>query len=153
QRPAPAGRPSAPVDPRFRASRGLRPAGVVRQPAARGATGARQRATHPRHQTRSCRTRLRRDRGERRPRPQSHAQPEGGAMRGHVRRRGRTWSIVYDEGRDEHGVRMQRWKGGFRTETEAESALTKVLASLDDGSYVQPSKLTVRDYLELEWLP
>ena len=52
-------------------------------------------------------------------------------MRGHVRKRGNTWSVVYDEGRDENGRRIQRWRGGYRTKGEAEQALTKVLDALD----------------------
>jgi integrase len=74
-------------------------------------------------------------------------------MRGHVRKRGKTWCVVYDEGRDEDGKRVQRWKGGFATSKEAQAALTLVLTGLGDGSYVQPSKVTLREYLEQEWLP
>lgn len=72
-------------------------------------------------------------------------------MRGHVRKRGRKWSIVYDEGRDENGRRIQRWRGGFATKKEAEDELAKVLESINTGSYVEPSKLKAGDYL-LEWV-
>jgi Arm DNA-binding domain len=41
-------------------------------------------------------------------------------MRGHVRKRGTTWTVVYDEGHDENGRRRQRWKSGFATRREAE---------------------------------
>jgi integrase len=74
-------------------------------------------------------------------------------MRGHVRKRGSSWAVVYDEGYDENGKRRQRWKSGFATRKEAQAFLTRVLSSLGDGSYVQPSKLTLREYLEDEWLP
>jgi hypothetical protein len=74
-------------------------------------------------------------------------------MRGHVRKRGNSWTAIYDEGYDEDGKRVQRWKGGFGTRKEAQAALTRVLGSLGDGSYVQPSKVAVRDYLVDEWLP
>jgi integrase len=74
-------------------------------------------------------------------------------MRGHIYRRGDRWTVVYDEGRDENGRRRQRSKGGFHTRREAQRFLTDVLARLGDGSYAQPSKMTVRDYLEQEWLP
>ena len=73
-------------------------------------------------------------------------------MRGHVRKRGNTWVVVYDEGQDENGRRVQRWKGGFATRKEASAFLTRVLSSLGDGSYVQPSKVTLREYLVDEWL-
>jgi integrase len=69
-------------------------------------------------------------------------------MRGHVRKRGTTWTVVYDEGHDENGRRRQRWKSGFATRREAQAFLTEMLSRLGDGSYVQPSKLLFGDYLE-----
>jgi integrase len=72
-------------------------------------------------------------------------------MRGHVRQRGNTYAIVFDEGRDENGRRIQRWRSGFKTEREAERALTDVLSKLDRGDYVSPNGATVESYLA-EWL-
>lgn len=72
-------------------------------------------------------------------------------MRGHVRKRGKRWAVVYDEGRNEEGRRVQRWRSGFRTKGEAENFLSKTVSSLGDGSYVAPSKLTFGAYLE-NWL-
>jgi hypothetical protein len=74
-------------------------------------------------------------------------------MRGHVRKRGNTWAVIYDEGRDENGKRRQRWRGGFATKKEASAFLTDVLSKLGDSSYVAPSKVTLGDYLTAEWLP
>jgi integrase len=74
-------------------------------------------------------------------------------VRGHVRKRGNTWAIVYDEGHDENGKRVQRWRGGFATQKEAQAFLTETLGGLGKGTYVTPSKLTLIDYLEGEWLP
>jgi len=73
-------------------------------------------------------------------------------MRGNIYKRGSTWSVRYDEGYDEHGRRRQRSKGGFATRREAQRFLTDVLARLGDGSYAQPSKLTLGDFLRDEWL-
>lgn len=73
-------------------------------------------------------------------------------MRGHVRKRGNRWAVVYDEGYDENGRRRQRWKSGFATRREAQHFLTDVLSRLGDGSYAAPSKQTVGEFL-LEWLP
>src|SRR5215208_1717624 len=73
-------------------------------------------------------------------------------MRGHVRKRGRTWSAVYDEP-GENGKRRQRWRGGFATKREAEAFLATTLNRLGDGSYARPSKETLGDYLTGEWLP
>src|SRR5205823_14978838 len=59
----------------------------------------------------------------------SRSQPErrsaagGGTMRGHVRKRGKTWAVVSDENPGEGEKRRQRWKGGFRPKAEAEEAL------------------------------
>jgi integrase len=74
-------------------------------------------------------------------------------MRGHVRKRGKTWAIVYDEGVDEHGKRVQRWRGGFASQKEAQQELTQVLGALGNQSYVEPSKVTMRAFLADEWLP
>ena len=74
-------------------------------------------------------------------------------MRGHVHRRGSTWTAVYDEGTREDGKRRQRTKGGFTTRKQAQAFLTAQLQRLGEGSYAAPSKLTVADYLTGEWLP
>jgi integrase len=72
-------------------------------------------------------------------------------MRGHVRQRGKKWCVVYDEGRDDDGRRIQRWQSGFATKREAEAALTKILNTLAEGEYVRPTTDTFGGFLE-EWL-
>jgi hypothetical protein len=74
-------------------------------------------------------------------------------MRGHVRRRGSSWSVVVDVGRDEDGKRIQKWHSGFARRREAEAALSEILERLRQGSYIEPAKLTVRGFLVDEWLP
>lgn len=74
-------------------------------------------------------------------------------MRGHIRKRGATWSVVVDVGMDENGKRAQRWRSGFATRKEAERALTETLQALQTGSYIEPSTATVRQFLEEQWLP
>jgi integrase len=74
-------------------------------------------------------------------------------MRGHVRKRGNTWSVVYDEGYDDNGKRRQRWRGGFATKRDAQKALTERLHSLGEGTYVEPSKVTLAAFVTDEWLP
>jgi integrase len=71
-------------------------------------------------------------------------------VRGHVRKRGSSWTVVYDEGRSDDGKRIQRSKGGFATRREASAFLTDQLKRLGDGSYAQPSKLTLGEFLG-EW--
>jgi len=72
-------------------------------------------------------------------------------MKGHVKRRGSTWTIVYDLGRDIDGKRQQKWKGGFKTKKEAEARLNKVLHEINSGAYVEPKRISVADYLR-KWL-
>jgi integrase len=74
-------------------------------------------------------------------------------VRGHVRKRGRKWSIVLDVGTDEHGKRKQRWHSGFERRRDAERALADLLAKQQRGEYVEPSRLSVGGFLEEEWLP
>lgn len=72
--------------------------------------------------------------------------------RGSIRRRGSTWTVVYDEPSAD-GRRKQRSKGGFATKREAQQFITTALARIGDGSYAQPSRLTLSEFLEREWLP
>jgi integrase len=73
-------------------------------------------------------------------------------MRGHVRKRGSTWCVVVDVGRDpETGKRRQSWKSGFRTRRKAERGLTELLGRLEAGSFVEPTRQTVGEFL-CEWL-
>lgn len=103
-------------------------------------------------------------------------------MRGHVRKRS-TWQYILELGdrptqrcticRRRHWVgrkplkvctkcggplvdrieRKQQVKTGFATKKEAQAGLTEALRELQQGSYVQPSKVTVKEFLSLEWLP
>lgn len=69
--------------------------------------------------------------------------------RGHVRQRGKTWSVVIPLGVDANsGRRKQQWLYGFKTRDDAEKALTKALADLDRGVFIRPARSTVG-----EWLP
>ena len=73
-------------------------------------------------------------------------------MKGHIRRRGkRSWALVLDIGLDSDGKRRQKWHSVQGTKREAERELTRLLHDLNTGGYVEPSNLTVRDYLD-KWL-
>lgn len=75
-------------------------------------------------------------------------------MRGTVIKRGGKWSVVLDLGVelvDGRRRRKRQWHSGYRTWKEADQARIKLLAALDQGTYVAPSKLTVAEYLE-RWL-
>ena len=75
-------------------------------------------------------------------------------MRGSVRKprtAGGTWSYRLDLGLDDRGRRRQREVGGFRTKKDAQASLNDALAGSQRGTYVAPSRVTVREFLD-EWL-
>lgn len=75
-------------------------------------------------------------------------------MRGSIIKRGKSWSVVVDIGRDpETGNRRRKWHPGYRTRKEAEVARTEILRRLDTGRYIEPTKITLAEYLVNEWLP
>jgi len=72
-------------------------------------------------------------------------------MRGHIRRRGKSWAIVLDAGRNSNGRRQQKWHAVRGTRKDAERELARLLHSMNTGDYIEPSRLTVGAYLE-RWL-
>lgn len=71
--------------------------------------------------------------------------------RGRTFKRGRTWSFVVDVAHKGAPVRAQEMKGGFRTKDDADKALARLITELEDGTRIEPRKLTVGQYLE-QWL-
>ena len=49
--------------------------------------------------------------------------------------------------------RRRAIRSGFKTRREAQAAMAKVLVSVEERSYVTPTRVTVREYLQKEWLP
>jgi integrase len=74
-------------------------------------------------------------------------------MKGHIRPRGKkTWAIVVDIGADPvTGKRRQRWETVHGSKRKAQQALNHKLDELAIGTYVDPSKMTVDEYLK-RWL-
>lgn len=73
------------------------------------------------------------------------------SQRGSIRKRGETWTAYwFVAGPD---GRRQRSKGGFRTKRAAQAHLTDVLGAVQAGTWQEPSKLTVGQYLVDHWLP
>ena len=73
-------------------------------------------------------------------------------MRGSIIRRGKSYSVVVDLGRDpETGRRRQKWHSGYRTKREAEVALADLVGSVDRGTYVAPSKQSFAEFAA-DWL-
>lgn len=73
-------------------------------------------------------------------------------MRGHIHQRSAgTWTIVLDIGRDANGKRHQKSQTVRGTKRDAQRELTSLLNALQTGAYVEPTKLTVGEYLR-RWL-
>ena len=73
--------------------------------------------------------------------------------RGTVIKRGDKYTVVLDLGRDENGKRIRQWHAGYVDRDEAEKARTELLGSIDQQTYVAPSKITLRDFAGDQWLP
>ena len=73
-------------------------------------------------------------------------------MKGTISRRGkRSWRIKYDLPRDETGVRRIAYATVKGARKDAEKDLRRRLTALDRGVHIDPSALTVADYLD-QWL-
>lgn len=72
-------------------------------------------------------------------------------MKGWVRRRGKSWTLIIDLGRGPDGRRRLKWVGGFARKEDAEQELVKLLRDLDTGRFVEPAKISVAEYLQ-QWL-
>jgi integrase len=67
-------------------------------------------------------------------------------VKGHTRKRGKSWCFVLDIGRDPvTGKRKQKWVSGFATKKEAEAGLRRALGRLDEGDDPVPAKVTVAE--------
>jgi site-specific recombinase XerD len=70
-------------------------------------------------------------------------------MSGHIRRRGeRSWELKFDLGRDPvTGKREIRYHSVKGTKRDAQAELTRLLADAQQGSYVEPTKVSVADFV------
>jgi integrase len=75
------------------------------------------------------------------------------SMQGHIRKQGNgSWELKFDLGRDPlTGRRVTKYVTFRGTKRKAQDELTRLLAHRDDGSYVDPTKMTVAEYLH-HWL-
>jgi integrase len=72
--------------------------------------------------------------------------------RGNITRRGkRSWRLKFDIGVDAKGQRKIRYATVRGTRQDAQKELTRLLAEHDAGTLVEPTKITVEEYL-LAWL-
>lgn len=73
-------------------------------------------------------------------------------MKGHIRKRGKKYCIVIDISPDsETGKRRQKWFSGYKTKKEAEADVAKKITELNEGTFVEPSKVTLKSFLS-EWI-
>ena len=72
---------------------------------------------------------------------------------GHLRQRGeRSWELKFDLGRDpSSGKRVTRFVTFHGTKREAQAELNRLLNRCNEGTYVDPTKMTVGEYME-HWL-
>src|SRR5262249_5969419 len=71
-------------------------------------------------------------------------------MKGHIRERSPGhWAIVIDVPQD--GKRKQRWHSFKGTKRQAQIECAHLIAELQNGTAVEPSRLTVSDFLE-RWI-
>ena len=68
--------------------------------------------------------------------------------RGHIRRQGASsWEIKYDAPGANPGVRVTRYRTVRGTKRQAQAALTAILADVDKDQHVDPTKVTVAEFV------
>jgi integrase len=78
---------------------------------------------------------------------------------GHVVKRktksgGTVWGVVVNRDRDPvTGNRRRTRHGSYKTRSEAQSALRRILTEIDSGVFVERTDLTVREYIINVWWP
>lgn len=72
---------------------------------------------------------------------------------GHISQRGKqSWRLKFDLGRDPvSGKRLSRYVTFKGTKREAQAELNRLLNRRNEGTYIDPTKMTVGEYLE-HWL-
>jgi integrase len=63
------------------------------------------------------------------------------------------WAYLVWVGKDADGRWTRQIRSGFPTRRDAERALRELLTSIEGGTYVQTSSLTLASFLREEWLP
>ena len=71
--------------------------------------------------------------------------------RGHIKKRGRNYCIVMSTGYKPDGRRIRQWETVGPDKKAAEKRLAELLRELDNGTYVKPTKETLKVFM-LDWL-
>jgi integrase len=72
-------------------------------------------------------------------------------MRGSTRKRGSTWTALWDVTNPTTGGRQQKSKGGFRRQRDAERFLQETLPKVAAGTYFEPSAEPVAQFMR-QWV-
>jgi integrase len=72
-------------------------------------------------------------------------------MRGHVKKRHNRWCFVIWVPDPKTGQKKQKWFSSWKTKKEAEREMAKKIAEIEQGAYVEPSRMPLKDYL-IKWL-
>lgn len=73
-------------------------------------------------------------------------------MRGHIRKRGKSsWAVILYLGRDASGKERHKWHTVRGTKRDAQRELARLLHETNTGSYVEPARMSVSEFLDL-WL-
>ncbi|MBA2247262.1 MAG: Arm DNA-binding domain-containing protein [Chloroflexia bacterium] len=72
-------------------------------------------------------------------------------MRGHIEKRGKTWSAVIDMPRDPATGKRRQKRITAPTKRAAEAKMAEFIASVEQGGFADSGQLTVSEYLE-QWL-
>ena len=73
-------------------------------------------------------------------------------MRGNITRRGKSsWRLKFDLGTDSAGKRQTRYVTVRGKRQDAQREMTRLLCAADDGALIEPSKVTVAEYIRA-WL-
>jgi integrase len=72
-------------------------------------------------------------------------------MRGCITKKGSSYYVVVDIGKDSKGKRKQKWFGGYKTKKQAEKDLAKYINEIENNAFVDSSNMSFKAFLEY-WL-
>ncbi|QNF28514.1 tyrosine-type recombinase/integrase [Metabacillus elymi] len=68
---------------------------------------------------------------------------------GSIKKENNNWYYVFGYQDPISGKRKQKKKRGFKTKKEAQAALTKALSQVNEGTYIEPSKMALNEFLDI----
>lgn len=69
-------------------------------------------------------------------------------MRGHIRKRGNKWAVIIPVGYDQKTKKTKYKWFSYDTEDEAEKECARLITELNQGTFIEPSKMTVAEYMD-----